>query len=69
MKILNLDNEGIEMLSAQTENNNHPQVVVTAVSANHFGESQGLLKEIHQHLLYFYPEIKLIVYDIGLTNG
>jgi hypothetical protein len=35
MKILSLDNEGIEMLSAQKESNSHPQVVVTAVSANH----------------------------------
>ena len=69
MKILSLDNEGIEMLSAQKENNSHPQVVVTVVSANHYGESQGLIKDIHQQLLYFYPEIKLIVYDLGLTNA
>ena len=68
MKKLSLDNEGIEMLSAQKENNSHPQVVVTAVSANHYGESQGLIKDIHQQLLYFYPEIKLIVYDLGLTK-
>ena len=68
MKILSLDNEGIEMLSAQKESNNHPQVVVTAVSANHYGESQGLIKDIHQQLLYFYPKIKLIVYDLGLTK-
>jgi hypothetical protein len=69
MKILSLDNEGIEMLSAQKESNSHPQVVVTAVSANHYGESQGLIKDIHQQLLYFYPEIKLIVYDLGFTNA
>jgi hypothetical protein len=43
--------------------------VVTAVSANHYGESQGLIKDIHQQLLYFYPEIKLVVYDLGLTNA
>jgi hypothetical protein len=36
MKKLSLDNEGNEMLSAQKENNSHPQVVVTAVSANHY---------------------------------
>ena len=68
MKILSLVNEGIEMLSAQKESNSHPQVVVTAVSANHYGESQGLIKDIHQQLLYFYPKIKLIVYDLGLTK-
>ena len=68
MKMLNLDNEGIEMLSAQKESKSHPQVVVTEVSANHYGESQGLIKDIHQQLLYFYPKIKLIVYDLGLTK-
>ena len=68
MKILSLDNEGIGLLSAQKESNSHPQVVVTAVSANHYGESQGLIKDIHQKLLYLYPEIKLIVYDLGLTK-
>jgi hypothetical protein len=57
------------MFTAQKENNNHPQVVVIAVSANHYGESQALIKDIHQQLLYFYPEIKLIVYDLGLTNA
>ena len=56
MKILNLDNEGIEMLSAQKENNSHRQVVVTAVSANHYGESQGLINDIRQQLLHFTPK-------------
>ena len=41
---------------------------MTAVAAKHYGESQGLIKDIHQQLLYFYPEIKLIVYDLGLTK-
>jgi len=68
MKILSLDNEGIEMLSAQKESNSHPQVRVTAVSANHYGESQGLIKDIHQQLWYSYPKLKLIVYDLGLTK-
>ena len=58
------------MLSTQKENNSHPQVVVTAVSANHYGESQGLIKyHFHQQILYVYPEVNIIAYDLGLTNA
>ena len=57
MKMLSLDNEGIKMLSAQKENNSHSQVVVTSVSANHYGESQGLIKyHFHQQYYIFTPK-------------
>ncbi|CAC5391334.1 unnamed protein product [Mytilus coruscus] len=43
-------------------------VIVTAASSDHFHEVQGLLKSIHTNLIPFYKNMKVIFYDIGLTQ-
>ena len=44
-------------------------VIVTAASSNHYYESQALFKSIHSNLLPHYTQIKVILYDIGLTEN
>ena len=46
------------MFTAQKENNNHPQVVAIAVSANHYGESQALIKRHSSTIIVFLPRNK-----------
>ena len=43
-------------------------VLATAASSGFFDVSQGLIKSVHEKLLPRYPGLKLIYYDLGLTN-
>lgn len=43
-------------------------VIVTAANSGYYGLSQGLLKSIHEILLPKYKDIKIIYYDMGLTQ-
>jgi hypothetical protein len=44
-------------------------VFLTAASSNHFGEVQALIENIHQTVLPHVKDLKLIMYDIGLSPG
>ena len=44
-------------------------VLATAASSGFFDVSQGLIKSVHEKLLPRYPGLKLIYYDLGLTDG
>ena len=43
-------------------------VLATAASSGFFDVSQGLIKSVHEKLLPKYPGLKLIYYDLGLSN-
>ena len=43
-------------------------VLATAASSGFFDVSQGLLKSVHEKFLPKYPGLKLIFYDLGLSN-
>ncbi|XP_060070912.1 uncharacterized protein LOC132550837 [Ylistrum balloti] len=65
---LSLDEKGIEKLSKPVLNPRKYPVFVTAASSNHYKESQGMIKTYHQ-LLNIHPDLKLIYFDIGLTDA
>ncbi|KAK3098891.1 hypothetical protein FSP39_024018 [Pinctada imbricata] len=64
LKELNLDTIGIEVLNNKVSDSKVP-VIVTAASANHFEEVQGLI----EMLMTRYKGFKLIFYDIGLESN
>ncbi|KAK3097994.1 hypothetical protein FSP39_015138 [Pinctada imbricata] len=64
LKKLNLDTIGIEVLNNKVSDSKVP-VIVTAASANHFEEVQGLI----EMLMTRYKGFKLIFYDIGLESN
>ncbi|KAK3087810.1 hypothetical protein FSP39_010940 [Pinctada imbricata] len=64
---LQLDNNGIETLDRKRSNTKIP-VFVTAASANHFEEIQGLIQMIHEKVLTRYENVKFIIYDLGLQH-
>ena len=43
-------------------------VLATAASSGFFDVSQGLIKSVHEKILPRYPGLKLIYYDLGLTD-
>ena len=45
----------------------HEILLATEASANHFEETQALLKNLHDVVFSVFPNIKLVFYDIGLT--
>ena len=65
LQSLDLDSVGITKLS-QLKVESAVPVVVTAASANHFLESQSLIRDIHTKLMPKYNDLKLVYYDIGL---
>ena len=46
----------------------HEIILLTATSSNHFQKNQALLKNLHDVVFPFFPNIKLVFYDIGLTQ-
>ncbi|XP_069108310.1 uncharacterized protein [Argopecten irradians] len=68
LKDLSLDELGIEELSKPELNPRKYPVFVTAASSNHYKESQGMIKTYHK-LLKIHPDLKLIYFDIGLTDA
>jgi hypothetical protein len=67
LKLLKLDADGIRNLTANNSNSSYP-VIATAASSNHFHEIQGLIRDYHTNLLPLYPDMKLILYDLGLST-
>ncbi|XP_062572669.1 uncharacterized protein LOC134234607 [Saccostrea cucullata] len=65
---LQLDDEGINTLINRKQNSSIP-VIVSGISDNHFGEFDGLLHSINIHPRKKYPEIKFIVFDLGLSKA
>jgi hypothetical protein len=45
------------------QNDNKP-VIITAANSNYYGSLQQTVYLVHQH----FPDCKLIIYDLGLTN-
>ena len=43
-------------------------VLVTGINARFYGVLQGLVKSIHQILLPKYPNLKFIIYDMGMSD-
>ena len=66
LRNLDLDDAGIRKLSEKRVTKSNEPVFLHAASANHFGESQALFKNIHQKVMPKYKNIKLVFYDIGL---
>ncbi|XP_061179338.1 uncharacterized protein LOC133187962 [Saccostrea echinata] len=65
---LQLDQHGIDTLINQKQNCSIP-VIVSGVSENHFTEIIGLLNSINIHVRKKYPDLKLIVFNLGLSNA
>lgn len=69
MKRLQLDRDGISKLSHQKpKNETYLPTFVTALSNNHFEESVGLFNSLNILKNQSFPELTVIVYDIGLTR-
>jgi len=49
-------------------NGTYDMVIVHAISANHFEESQALLNNLHKKVFPLLSNFKLVVYDLGLTK-
>nr|XP_022291817.1 uncharacterized protein LOC111103092 [Crassostrea virginica]XP_022291818.1 uncharacterized protein LOC111103092 [Crassostrea virginica]XP_022291819.1 uncharacterized protein LOC111103092 [Crassostrea virginica] len=64
---LKLDREGIEYLSAKTENATKTPTFVTALSDNHYEEFMGFLRMMSTLKRNNYSDLYLIVYNIGLS--
>ncbi|ESO87150.1 hypothetical protein LOTGIDRAFT_154650 [Lottia gigantea] len=43
-------------------------VLLMAASSNHYTELQGLLLDLKQKVVPTFPNIKLVIYDLGLTD-
>lgn len=41
---------------------------VTAASSNHFGESQGLIRNLHQNVFPLINNYTFVYYDLGLLS-
>ncbi|XP_061176097.1 uncharacterized protein LOC133185049 [Saccostrea echinata] len=66
LEMLNLDDAGIKNLTESDSNSPYP-VIAAAASSNHFHEIQGLIRDYHRNLLPIYPDMKLILFDLGLN--
>ncbi|XP_045182623.2 uncharacterized protein LOC123541268 isoform X2 [Mercenaria mercenaria] len=62
-----LENLGGYLTQPKTIMTSFP-VIVTAASSSFYMVSQGLLKSLHQILLPRYKQIKIVYYDLGLTE-
>lgn len=65
-----LDEHDVEFNHFDSINNRNDDipVIVTAASSDHFNEVQALIKSIHTKLIPIHKNIKVIFYDIGLTQ-
>lgn len=68
LKELDLDEAGIKKLSSQKSSGAKIPTFVTAFSDNHFDEFIAVANKLNKLKRTKYPELTLIVYDIGLTK-
>lgn len=68
LKELDLDDAGIKKLSSQKSSGAKIPTFVTAFSDNHFDEFIAVANKLNKLKRTKYPELTLIVYDIGLTK-
>lgn len=65
---LNLDRSKIKNTTSKTVKSNYP-TLASGSSSNHYRELQGLIRDYHKNMLPLYPNMKLIVYDLGLKSN
>lgn len=68
LKLLHLDRVGIKNITSKVVDSPYP-ILASATSSNHYNEIQGLIRDYHQNLLPLYPNMKLILYDLGLNKN
>lgn len=68
LKQLDLDEEGMRNLSSQKSSKANIPTFVTAFSDNHFEEFIAVANSLNRLKRTKYPELTLIVYDIGLNK-
>ncbi|CAL1548266.1 unnamed protein product [Lymnaea stagnalis] len=44
-------------------------IIVSALSSNHYNETQAMLKNLHQKVFEFLADFLLVLFDLGLTSG
>ncbi|XP_056013205.1 uncharacterized protein LOC130052388 [Ostrea edulis] len=64
---LQLDTKGIVHLTQQRENSTAP-TIVSGFSDNHYDEAIGLFNSINNPVRKMYPDLKFVVFDLGLTE-